>query len=371
VNELAELYVVFVVVYLVECAQWGPRRAVAVLALAGRWRCRRSWSPNASWSRGALFGVPWPPLSPALVAETVPVQLGPRGLLHDDTELVWESVDRVAVIGARVEVNGQPLATLATRRGAAALGALLEKLPRLSPQRREAALARWLDARFDTTTAPARLQDFRAGTGPLRIATNALWVALFLGLPVVFTLPLGGPLPLLALAALVLLLWAVSAVLFERALRKPALIARALWPDLTKRVVAAASPLAAIRSPDLIARELAGDLDPLAVAANLVRAPALGALARPRLVELLFRRDGPAAGAWWRDAEVDRIRRLLRASDVDPDGLLAPPERERAAVIAWCPACLAQYETVPTPNRTCPNDRCAGIGLIDYRAPSS
>jgi hypothetical protein len=373
-SELAELYLFFLVIYLLECAVWVPRSAVGLFAPVRRWGWRRPWSPNTSWSRGALFGAPWPPLSSPLVAEPLPVTVGPDGLTYDGgrTHLAWTALEHASAAGARLEVNRRPVATLGTSRGAAALAAVLTELRKLPREARVGRIERLLDERFDVTATAVRLLAFRRGTRALRVVTNVLWVALFVAVPVSLWIPLGGIVQLLAGAVLVLLAWLASAVVFERTLRKAVVLPRALWPDLTKRVVAASSPLAAIRSADLIARELVGDIDPLAVAAALLPPTALADLARPRLVDLLFRQgsDLPEGAAdddrAWRQGQLERIRRLLRGRDLDPEVLLAAPPRDRDEVVAWCPRCLAQYEKIAAGPEHCPGDRCPGISLVKY-----
>jgi hypothetical protein len=100
VGDLAELYFVFALIYLFECGEIVPRRALGLAPLFGRWHARRTFAPNASWRRGFLFGEPWPPLSPALVTEPVPLVVGPDGLGHgsgsgggDDARFIaWSDV---------------------------------------------------------------------------------------------------------------------------------------------------------------------------------------------------------------------------------------------------------------------------------------
>jgi hypothetical protein len=368
-QELASLYVFFALLYLFECATWVPRRAVGLVAPLVRWRSWRPFCPNTSWSGGALFGGPLPPLSPALVTEPLPLVLGPDGITHDSEFMPWDQVSRVAAAGHWLEVNGRRTALFSTRRGAAALTAAVAELSKLSRGKREVRLQRLLDQRFDEAAAGARWRVFARETRLLRIATNCLWAALFLGLPAIIWTPLGAH--LLLPVALGLVAWVASAVLFLRGLRKSSDLPRTLWPDRTKRIVAVTSPLATIRARDLIARELIGDLDPLAAAAAFTPAKALGALARTRLVALTFGRDDDlpepavADARWARAQDLDRVRRLLRTHDVDPDQLLAAPRRDRDDMVAWCPACLAQYDSSVSSD-VCPNEGCGGITLVRY-----
>ena len=50
-SELAELYLLFLVLYLFECLAWVPRRTVGFFAFAGRWRqsTGTAWAGGWSW----------------------------------------------------------------------------------------------------------------------------------------------------------------------------------------------------------------------------------------------------------------------------------------------------------------------------------
>jgi hypothetical protein len=369
VSDLAELYVVLAIIYWFECAAFVPRRALGVAQRFGRWGARRVFAPGAGWARGFVFGELWPPLSPALVAEPLPLVAGPDGLRVDDGAFVpWEEAERIAAEATHLVVNGQR-ALLATRRAAHAAAEAFDGLSAQARPERERRLRRWLDARFDDDAIEARLPALWRETLPPRIAANVLWVTVFAGLPVLLWTPLATW--FVVVGAVAVAAWIAAAVLFERAVRRSSWFSRELRPDVGKRIAAVASPLATMRASDHFARELAGDLDPLAVAAPLVSAAQLSALGRARLVDLKWRRadDAPAGGAadldWWRREVGKRVERVLRARGVDPDALLAEPRRDGADVVAWCPSCLAQYREMPT---ACANAGCEGIDVRAFGA---
>jgi len=379
VSDLVELFLIFALIYTLECAEIVPRRALGFISFAGSWRVRRTFVPNTAWARGLLFADPWPPLEPALVAEDLPLTLGPGGLGLGDRGgetggkgereprfMPWAEVESIAAADSLLQINGEIVARLATRRGARALAQIGDELRRLPPAAREGRLRRWLDARFDPAAATARLTVFRRETRALRIATNLLWAGLFLALPgVLFTSFVEVLLPL---AAFTLVAWVAAAILFERALRTSRWLDRDLRPELSKRIVAATSPLATLRSTDHLARELCGDLDPLAVAAAFLSSSRLSAFARTRLCDLRYRDERAAPGGegdrrWWRDELLRRCEDTLRSRDLDPDAMLAPPERHGADVVSWCPRCLAQYRASTPPRTSCENPSCRGISL--------
>lgn len=382
-SDLVELFLVFALIYALECAEIVPRRALGFISFAGSWRVRRAVAPNTAWARGLLFADPWPPLEPALVAEDLPLRLGPDGVALGDRPgefggdhagdgeregrfMSWAEVESVAADGAVLQINGETAARLATRRGARELANICEELRRLPGAAREPRLRRWLDARFDRAAAAARLPAFRRETRALRVATNLLWAGLFLALPaVLFTSLIELLLPL---AAFTLAAWVAAAVLFERTLRRSRWLDRDLRPELSKRIVAATSPLATLRSADHLARELCGDLDPIAIAAAVLPPARLSAFARPRLCDLRYR-DTPAAPGgeadlrWWRGELLRRLEDTLRARELDPQAMLAPPELHDPQVISWCPRCLAQYRASTPPRTACENPACRGIAL--------
>jgi hypothetical protein len=372
-SELLELCAIFAVVYLLDCGVVVPRRALALVRFAGRWRAQRAFTPNAAWAHGALFGNPLPPLSPPLIVEPLPLVIGPDGVTLDGPPsgprfVPWAEVGPASAAGARVEIEGAAVAALATRRGATAVAEALAQLQPLEPAARRRALDGLLDARWDARVVGERLAGFRRETRLLSIVTNVLWAALLVSLVALVRLPL--VVILVPALALVLAGWIAAPLLTERRLRASAWLRRAWRPEPGKRVLAALTPLGAIRSKDLLARELLGDLDPLAVAAALLPTRAYAVLARPRLVELRFgATPAPAGGeadqAWWRAAVRARLEALLRGRGVDPDALVAAPPREADTIAAWCPMCLAQYDARSL-QAGCSDAGCAGVSLVRY-----
>jgi hypothetical protein len=362
VGELAELYAVLLVLYLFECLAWVPRRAFAFFALAGGWRARAAFRPNASWASSVAVGMPWPPLTPGFVAEPLPFAVDPKGIVlteSDGRRLAWQDLDPIVARGLHIESGSHLSWKLASRGAAAGLAEALEKVRVAKPSQRENGLRRLLDARFDGKSASARYQEFAAGVRLLRVVSNALWVALFGGLGVAVLAQ--NMLFLLAAAGLTLLVWPINAAIFARTLRKQKWLPRAHWPELHSRVVAMLSPLSSIRAVDGMAREMWANLDPLVVAATLLSRKDLSAFARPRVVDMQSRPDDDLD--WWRTEIRLRIERVLAAREIAVADLLAPPLREGGHVAWYCPACLAQYEQRHDLPSTCPNEGCQGIAL--------
>jgi hypothetical protein len=361
-SELAELYVLFLVLYLFECLAWVPRRTVGFFALSGRWRARIAFRPNASWSVSVVLGKPWPPLSPPWLAEPLPVAIDPLGITmieSDKRRMTWEGLDPVSARGHRVESGKLLLATLVSRTGAATLAEALEKARTLPAKKRETHLRGFLDARFDVDAPLARRRELRSSVRALRACSNALWLSLFGGLGVaVFTRSM---LVLLAAAAASLLLWPVNSVVFFLTLRKLPWLTRQRRPDLSKRLVALLSPISGVRGVDMLAREVWANLDPMTVAAALLSAGDLPKFVRPFLVAMQPRENDDLA--WWHAEIRQRMERVLAQKNVDLRALSAPPAREGKHAKTYCPSCLAQFESGRKAGEYCPNDSCPEVPL--------
>jgi hypothetical protein len=367
VSELAELYLLFLVLYLFECLAWVPRRTVGFFAFAGRWWGRTAFRPNASWSVSVVLGKPWPPLSPPWLAEPLPLAIDPQGITRiesDQSRLAWEEMAPVWARGYRVESGDLLLATLASRKGAAALAEALEKTRTSPAKKREAGLRKFLDARFDLDAPLIRQKEFQTSVRVLRVFSIALWFALFGGLGVaVFT---HSMLVLLAAAALSLLLWPIHSVVFYFTLRKLATtwLPRVQGPDLPKRLVAMLSPISGVRGVDMLAREVWANQDPLTVAAALLSPQDLPRFARPFVVAMQAREDDDLA--WWRAEIRQRMERILAGKNVDVAAMLAPPVREGDHAQTYCPSCLAQYESGRKAGEPCPNESCLDVPLRSF-----
>lgn len=375
-TELLELYALFAALYLLDCVVWVPRGTIGLLpTLRGR-RVRPAYRPNPTWSVGAVFGSPWPPLTPPLIAELLPFVLTPAAVrLHagGSVEIPWDALVAEAH-GPRVEVRGPSAeaalsVSLATRRGALTLAESLTRIAATPAQGRAREIERLLAARFDDDDAATRWRDLQKSTRALRVAGSLLWLTLFVGLALVSLVQTASF--LIALGAVVLVLWVTTSVTFVRTLRRQTWLPREAWPDLSKRVTAILSPLSAMRGTDLLARELLADVDPVAAAAGLAPPEALVALARVRLAALHFSTPEAKASdpAWWRDREREQIEALLRRRKQDPLTLLLPPPPEGPSMKVYCPICLTQYEggNADEADRHCTGEECQGILLRSLR----
>lgn len=361
-TDLAELYLLFLLLYLFECLAWVPRRAVGFFTWAGRWRARPAFRPNDGWSWGVVLGKPWPPLAPPWFAESLPFALDPvAGMTPLESEartVSWEAMGPVRARGHRIEAAELSLA-MASGNAAAGLAAMLESMRSLPAKKRESELRRFLDRRYASDLPRDRRRQFARSVRGLRILSNALWLALFGGLGVAVLSR--NMLVLLVAAALSLVLWPANAIAFALSLRTLAWLPAGRKPDAAKRWVAFLSPISGARAVDLIAREMWADLEPLAVAAELLSSAELTTFARPLLVGFQARPDDSLA--WWRAEHRQRIERLLLAKRIRTDEVLGAPVRESERVRRYCPACHAQFAGADEERRYCPGERCVEVEL--------
>jgi hypothetical protein len=363
-SELAELYALFLILYLFECLAWVPRRTVGFFGFAARWRGRLAFRPNASWSVSVVFGKPWPPLSPPWLAEPLPFAIDPNGITlleSDKRRITWEDLGPVSARGHRVESGHLLLATAATRAGAAVLAETLEKTRTSPAKKREAGLRKFLDARFDVDAVLDRQKEFQSSVRTLRVCSNALWLGLFGGLGA--AVGTHSLLVLVVAAALSLLLWPINSIVFYVTVRRLATtwLPRAHGPDLAKRLVAMLSPISGVRAVDMLAREVWANLDPMTVAAALLSPQDLPTFARPFVVATQTREGDDLA--WWRAEIRQRMERVLCKKNVDLVAMFSPPRREGDHVETYCPSCLSQYESGRRAGEPCPNETCVDVPL--------
>jgi hypothetical protein len=282
----------------------------------------------------------------------------------------WDEIQHVTAVQRRIEIDGEPWASTATRRLATTFAEALAALPALPAAARGKRIVMLLDARLRRETVRERRAALRRDTRLLAVAANVLWVGVFAGLPVLLWTPWAHF--WLELLGLILVGWVVSAAAFALALRRGSATPRDLWPDRAHRWLVYASPLSALRARDVLARELLGDLDPLCAAAELLPARAFAEQARRALAELVHRDQPGDAGdpaqredaRWLREAQRARLETLLRASSLDPAALLRAPPREDDQRRAYCPLCLTQYAH----GAACANAECNGLRLVPFEA---
>ncbi len=305
----------------------------------GRYKRARPFALRGSRTVGVTLSPPWPPLDTALPTETLRLQVRPDGLDVDGEPVLWEAVPRVSAAGREVHVGARVIATSASERAAAELAAWLDALRQR--QGRAATLSAGLDRRFDVMGAAERWSAARRAVLGMRLGGLALYLGLFILMPVAMFTDL--PVPGVAVATLVGMAWAaVVLACFRR--RKELRLEGGQLAMITL------SPLAAIRAADLVLREVFLGLEPVA-AALVLKSPETRELAREAMADWTLRRS-----TTWLDAELARRAQPLLEELGD---LFEAPEVDPGAV-AYCPRCAAQFvETT--------GDDCVSCGDVPLR----
>lgn len=377
-TEAQTLYLVLALVYLSECVLWLPRGAVAFRARGGgRFRPANSLEWAANDAGGFVLGPPLPPLD-FLVGCGAPISFSPRGIASEAPRrlglappapprfVAYDAIEGVLADGPHVVVNGERFVRALTPGQARRLAGRILRLAEADLPRREALLREDAEKSCDPGPVLALVERFERGTLPLAVASNLLFLAVFVLTPLSTRfLPLLRTWPIFAL--LIVASAAAAVVAFRRAHRAfhPEPEARAERRKLS--FVLAISPPAAMRARDACARDLVADADPLGAAAALLPAEEFPAFAARAWRDLRFpspageggSADARAAVAWHRALLLERTAALLRARGLDPEALAAPPDRAGADDRSYCPRCRALFALA---EGRC--DDCGGVALV-------
>lgn len=381
-SDVQLLFVVVAVLYVWECACWLRRGGVAFVSWLGRhWRELAPGTLVANQAGGFILAPPLPPLGTIFVANQFPLSLsseGALGFVATNVNPGWRPAQtgkffRLADLremrarGRKLLINGEVLALFATptlaRRGAA----LLQRLSKLDPPGRAAAIAEFCRASLDLARIEARRKEFHARAKPLRLLANTLLVYVFIGIPAAVT-SIGLKPSWLWLLLGLLSLTTTAAVLFGRA-------HRVLYPEakderFTHTLTILLAPTSAMRAVDALARPLLEEFHPLAPAKALLPADEFRQFARRLWLDLLnpahpqtpgddpvVRETEQHSRRTWREA----VGEFLRRSGVDVIEFEQPPAPNDETCCAYCPRCLAQFTAAA---ETCAD--CGGLALVAF-----
>lgn len=177
-------------------------------------------------------------------------------------------------------------------------------------------------SRMDRDALLARHAALIKVAAPLRWLSNALFAALFVGLPACLLIESENS-PLGLITALTLALWLTTGIVLVR-------VARRLYPDSARRpsvLTTLASPLSMVRAVDVVAGPLFSEFHPLAFAHALGRHEDFVVLARLHLFDA-------------RSATMTRdFLRSVGALDLVDAAPAADPSCR-----SYCPRCHAQFQ---------------------------
>ena len=369
---------VFAIIYLSDCLVWLTPAAHAVIS-------RRSWHFDAKRSavffpglkKGFAFLRALPPLGTVFVTEGWIVTPGPGGLSPVSREnpnpgrlvppapearfMAWPEVESVRVEECRILVNGKVFCRCATFAGARLLGSFLERLSRMTPGERSAAISAHVRRAFDERRARRKADWFRRAVRPLRWTCCLLFFGIFLLVPYSYWRFEDEPPFFLTLGAVWLLMWQAAIEFWFLHRRLYPALAQERWQHV---ILSLLFPQHAIRSIDTLSRGFLTECHPLAIVAALgIRSDFESFAGRVRRDALhpipLSEKESPAVV----ESEDFRTRHWLPAIE----SLLKRKDftkEERATAdgggSAECPRCAGEYQQAGIP---CID--CGGILTVD------
>ncbi|MCC6823376.1 MAG: hypothetical protein IT579_21810 [Verrucomicrobia subdivision 3 bacterium] len=374
-SDVQLLFFVLAGLYVWECTGWLRRGSVAFVTwLGGNWRVVHPGALAGNPNGGFILAAPLPPLGTLLVANQLPLSFSPHGVLafvatnvnpgwrpaQTGCFLRWEQLDGVVVHGKKLIINGELFLVAATPSFARHLKAELERLAKLTPALRGAAVAGMLRAMFDERAIESRQQEYRIRTPAVRRLSNALFVYLVVIVPGLIWY-FGFGLTWLGLLLGLLALTVATASLFYRAHR--ALYPNATDERFTHTLTIALAPSSALRAHDALSRPLLEHFHPLAVARRLLPDNEFRTFARRVLLDLRHPArpwgisDQPevvATEAYSRCACLKAAEEFLTLHGLAPGELGRAPVPTDASCRSYCPRCDAQF--------TAPRGECADCG---------
>jgi len=371
------LFLVLALIYGWECACWLNRDSVIIHSWLGRnWRVTHPGTLFGNQQGGFVFGHPLPPLGTLLTASEFPLVLSPNalGAAHFSDAYAppaakgkcfsWDGIERVDVNGKKIFLNRQLFLKAGSPSLATSIKTLLLEIRQAKPNEREGLIKQHLKKLFETSRIEECWRKFKSQTRHLPLATNALFVHLFILSPMLIVL-LSFRHSWLVLLAVALVLTFTIAVLFHRAHK--ALFPTAEDERFTHFIIILLSPATAIRARDILARPLFDGCHPLALTKVFGSTQRLHDEARSFVrhgryeVRLRDPQQEPLTQEterFWCALRQKTLEDFLKRSGVDPEQLVQAPAPADETCLSYCPLCQAQFTTR---EGICPD--CNGLAL--------
>jgi len=325
---------------------------------------------------GFVFGHPLPPLGALLAAKEFPLALSPKGFCivrsMDSSQLIlseryssWEKVRHVEANGKKVVLDGHCFLKAESPVSAARIVEILLDLKQGKAGEREELIRKRLQETIDETVIKERWTGFKEQTQKLVLATNILFVQLFMLSPAMIAL-FGFRRSWLPLLLAVLVLTSTVAALFHRAHKR-------FFPRLEDErfshfIIILLSPATAIRARDALSRPLFSFYHPLALtkmfcspetfreqAGHFVRQSRFPARADTSVEQS----NWEEIEAYWRKLEQTTLEDFLLRNGLEPEQLIQPPNPTDETCLSYCPRCRSQF----TSREGVCND-CGGLNLM-------
>lgn len=338
-TELASLFLIVLLVYLLQCICWASPRAIAfALGIRGRGKRRYQGFVWNAFDTSGLLANPLPPLSPLLVVQWPAFELTPDAIQFaakegEPVSIPWEKL-KLGHSESKLLCNGS-LAFKGSEAQVLQYVELFGQLQRSRRAQRGQLIQDWLRKMTNTQAAARRLLVFFRRSCWLRIVSNLQFVFLFLLVPLAFEKFGTG-----ILWRVILMLVVISiAITLEFWTLHKAMFPKGGSQRFKSGVTILLSPMAAIRAHDAVARDLLSGYHPLAVAAAVLPAEEFRRFAGEQLRLCRF---GDYADKQYQQALQRAMEKIIRQKNLDLEELIRPPRHESGCVV-YCPRCLAQY----------------------------
>lgn len=344
ITELASLFLIVFLVYLLQCICWvSPHAIVFKLGIRARGNRRYQGFVWNALDTAGLLANPFPPLAPLLATQWPAFELSPDSIRFPGKEgervsISWEKL-AVTHSDSKLFCNGA-LAFKGSDVQVKQCSEILTQLKRSHRGQREQIIQDWLRKMINSQAASRLVRVFAGRACWLRVIANFQFVFLFLLIPLGFrefgTGILWRAVLMLVLIDITIVLefWTLHKVMFPQAESKDHRFKSALTILL--------SPIAAIRACDAVARDLLAGYHPLAAAGALLSAEEFRRFAGEQLRLCRF---GDYANKQYQAMLQKAMEKAIRQQDLDPEELMRPPEAQSGCVV-YCPRCLAQYTKI-------------------------
>lgn len=364
ITELASLFLIVFLVYLLQCICWvSPRAIVFKLGIRAHGNRRYQGFVWNALDTAGLLANPLPPLAPLLAVQWPALELSADSIQFSGKEgesvsIPWEKLT-VTHSDSKVFCDG----TLAFKGGDLQVAQCVELLGQLQRSRhgqREQIIQDWLRKMNNIQAASRRVRVFARKACWLRVIANFQFIFLFLLIPLGFrefgTGILWRAVLMLVLIDITIVLefWTLHKAMFPQAESKGQRFKSALTILL--------SPIAAIRACDAVARDLLGGYHPLAAAGALLPEEEFRRFAGEQLRLCRF---SNYASKPYQAMLQKAMERAIRQKELDPEELMRPPEAQSGCVV-YCPRCLAQYTKTRKECSDCGYESMAALNHSEF-----
>lgn len=351
------LLVVFLVLYIAECAVAVPAGSVAFRLSLNPNRHIKLLTKVRNQPRPEIaFAIPFTLRSDVVVCRFFPLSLSPAGIVSgsgaDDREakaefIAFDDMRRIESEQGKLLVNNSVAVANCAEAQTKDLVRFLKHLKEMSQEERISAIETLFAQMFDPGCVDARLREFTENTYDLSLDSLLLPVMMILGGSImVWWRGLVASWPIL-LSYLVfnaaLIAWD-----FRQAVRKlfPS-EGTTYWSAIAMILL---SPPAAARATRYVAKDIGHNFHPLAFAASRCSDTEFRNLASWMLRQSMFADalksvDGrhDECTLWFRLKIHEHIVALIRRNGHSPEEIIAPTQRESNQVRSYCPRCLSQF----------------------------